>query len=729
MTTHPPSPRQSTEEPPPPSTTSFAHRYAKAVAGRRAKWAVLVLWVLLIGVGGSLAAKLGDVQNNEAQTWLPKNAQATKAVKIAEDYFQDKGRLGAVVVYAREDGLTEADLAKVNGDRDRFVTDKLAAAAIPQVTVASDKKAAFLSVPIKSDKSDNSVLGDGVKDLRKAAQKNAPDGLDVKIAGPAGSIADFIDVYSGMDGALMGATIGLVAIFLLFTYRSPILWLIPLISVFLASQVASAVVYLLAKHAGLTVNGQSAYVLIVLVLGVGTDYALLLIARYREELHRHEDRHEAMVYALQRCLPAITASAATVGIATLCLVFGSMNSTRGLGPVVALGVVIVYFAMTTLLPAFLVILGRWVFWPFTPRYSTEYVDAGVEKEHGFWGKISGFVGRRPRPIWIGTVVVLGALAFGAMSLSTGQTQAEQFTKKVDSVAGQELLSKHFPAGSSAPADVYVKDAGAAAALATLKGVDGVTSATTVESRNGWTHIESVLKNAPDTQAARQTVDRMRTALDRSSGEAKDAKVGGQTAIALDTSDAQGKEEKVLIPLILAVVLIMLIILLRALVAPLMLLLSVVLSYTAAVGTAALLFHAVGYPRIDRGLLLFGFLFLVALGVDYTIFLMTRAREEVGKRGHRDGILTSLTVTGGVITSAGLVLAATFSVLAAIPTVASLQQGLLVAVGILLDTFIVRSLLIPALALELGPKFWRPGHPERDEADLPVRPRAESARLG
>lgn len=181
MTTHPPSPRQSTEEPPPPSTTSFAHKYARAVAGRRAKWAVLVLWVLLIGVGGSLAAKLGDVQNNEAQTWLPKNAQATQAVKIAEDYFQDKGRLGSVVVYARDSGLTDADLAKVNSDRAQFVTDKLAAAEVPQVTIASDKKAAFLSVPIKSDKSDNSVLGDGVKDLRKAAEKNAPDGLDVRI--------------------------------------------------------------------------------------------------------------------------------------------------------------------------------------------------------------------------------------------------------------------------------------------------------------------------------------------------------------------------------------------------------------------------------------------------------------------------------------------------------------------------------------------------------------------
>ncbi|MEV6011831.1 MMPL family transporter [Streptomyces sp. NPDC051976] len=688
-----------------------ALRYARFAAGRRSKWIVLALWALLIAVGGSLAGQLGSVQNNEQQTWLPAHAQSTKAIKVAEAHFAEKDISNAVVVYSREStgGLTAADVTKVNDDLKRF--------GRPDATAvfSHDHKAAYISVPVTISKSDNNVLRDHVKALR-AAVTDAPAGLDVRITGEAGAIADFFDVYSGMDGALLGAALGLVALVLLATYRSPVLWLIPLLSVGLASQVASGVVYLLAKYAGLLVNGESAYVLIVLVLGVGTDYALLLIARYREELRRHEDRHEAMAAALLRCLPAITASAATVALATLCLVFGSMNSTRGLGPVVAIGVLVLLLAMTSLLPAFLVALGRWAFWPFVPRYETAYEatskasDAKTRRPHRGWARVSRLVGRAPRPVWVAATLVLAALALGSGTLATGQTQAEQFTKKVDSVAGQQLLSAHFPSGASAPAEIYVPGGGtaAAAASAIASRVPGVTEVNTVVARDGWTRIDAVLRDAPDTRAARATVGRLRAALAAAPHTAGPALVGGQTAVALDTSDAQGSEERLLIPLILAVVLVMLIVLLRALVAPLVLLVSVVLSYAAAVGAAALLYRALGHPRIDRGLLLFGFLFLVALGVDYTIFLMTRSREEVARRGHREGVLTGLTVTGGVITSAGLVLAATFAVLAAVPTVSALQQGLLVAVGVLLDTFLVRSLLVPALALDIGPRMWRPG---------------------
>lgn len=695
---------------PPTARASGFGRYAALVSGRRAKWVVLVLWLLLMGLGGSLAAKLGDVQDNDPATWLPANAQSTQAVEVAEEHFQDEDSAAAVVVYARDGGLTGADLDKVDADRAALGDERSVVGDVSPVAVSDDEEAAYISVPLRTAESDNSVLGDGVDAVRDLARTGAPSGLDVRIAGEAGNIADFIDVYSGMDATLLGVTLAVVALLLLFTYRSPLLWLIPLVSVALASQVASGVVYLLAENAGLLVNGLSAYVLPVLVLGIGTDYALLLIARYREELHRHEDRHEAMAYALRRCLPAIAASAGTVTAATLCLVFGSMNSTRSLGPVVAIGVVVVFLAMTTLLPALLVILGRWVFWPFVPRHTPGY-DVSDEKEHGFWSRVSQVVGRRHRPVWITTAVVLAALAVGVTTISTGQTQEEQFTKDVDSVAGQELLERHFPAGSSAPADLYVPTGGAGAALAAVEDVPGVTGATEAAAAGGWTHIRVVLDDAPDTGAARETVEDVRTALDDSGGEAASAVVGGKTAVALDTADAQASEEKLLIPVILLVVLITLIVLLRALVAPVVLLLSVVLSYAAAVGAAALIYNALGYPRIDRGLLLFGFLFLIALGIDYTIFLMTRVKEEVRRRGHREGVLTGLTVTGGVITSAGLVLAATFTVLAVIPTVSSLQQGLLVAVGVLLDTFLVRSLLVPALALELGPRIWRPGRPE------------------
>ncbi|WP_331767868.1 MMPL family transporter [Embleya sp. NBC_00896] len=687
--------------------------WSRVIAGRRSKWAVLVLWVVLIAAGGTLASQLGSVQDNDPQTWLPADAQSTKAVDVAKDHFAQKDVSTAVVVYARAGGLTTRDLTKVAEDRAAYTAQEFVAGEVPQAAVSDDGEAASLSVPVRTDTSDNSVLADGVDDLRSLARQGAPPGLDVRIAGEAGNIADFINVYSGMDATLLAVTLGLVALILLVTYRSPVLWLVPLLAVALGSQVASGVVYLLAKHAGLLVNGQSAYVLTVLVLGVGTDYALLLIARYREELRRHGDRHEAMAHALARCLPAITASAATVILATLCLVFGSMNSTRGLGPVVAIGVAVVLLAMISLLPALLVVLGRWVFWPFIPRHTDASPDAtaGPDAPARGWARVARTVGARPRTVWVASALVLGGLALSATTVSTGLSQAEQFTKQVDSVAGQQLLAAHFPAGSSAPVDVYVRDPEVATALAKLPGVPGYVSAGAVASADGWTRLAVVLDSGSDTRAARHGVERMREVLDHAPGEAKTALVGGQAAIALDTSNAQADEERLLIPLILGVVLVMLIALLRALVAPVVLLVSVVLSFAAAVGAALLLFQALDHPRIDRGLLLFGFLFLVALGIDYTVFLMTRVREEVARRGHREGVMAGLTVTGGVITSAGIVLAATFCVLAVIPTVNALQQGLLVAVGVLLDTFLVRSLLVPALAIDLGPRFWRPGHPE------------------
>ncbi|AUH39562.1 MMPL family transporter [Streptomyces sp. CMB-StM0423] len=684
-------------------------RYAGLVSGRRTKWAVLLLWLLLVGVGGSLAGKLGDVQDNDPATWLPASAQSTQAVELAEEHFADKDSSSAVVVYARGDGLTDADLGKIDADRTALAGES-GVGEVAAPAVSEDGKAAFLTVPLRTHPSDNKVLADGVDETRATAEDGAAEGLDVRIAGEAGNIADYDEIYAGMDGALLGAALAVVTILLLLTYRSPVLWLIPLTAVFLASQVASGVVYLLAEYAGLVVNGQSAYILLILSVGVGTDYALLLIARYREELYRHEDRHEAMAVAVRRSLPAIAASAATVGIATLCLVFGSMNSTQGLGPVVAIGVVVVFLAMTSMLPALLVILGRWPFWPYVPRHEPG-ADAAAPAKAGVWTRVAGLVGRRPRAVWAVAAAALAALALGTMTVETGQTQEEQFTKTVDSVEGQELLAAHFPAGSSAPAEVYVRDGGADDALRAVQDVSGVQSAEAAGSRGGWTRVTAVLGDAPDTSAAKDTVERMRDALDGAGGEAADAVVGGRTAVLLDTADAQADEEMLLIPLILGVVLVMLVLLLRALVAPLVLLASVVLSYAAAVGAAALLFQALGYPRIDRGLLLFGFLFLVALGVDYTIFLMTRVREEVRARGHREGVLTGLTVTGGVITSAGVVLAATFCVLALVPTVTSLQQGLLVAVGVLLDTFLVRSLLVPALALHLGPRVWWPGRLE------------------
>jgi putative drug exporter of the RND superfamily len=686
-------------------------RYGRRIVGPRPKWVVLGVWALLIGVGGSLAAGLGSIENNDAETWLPANAQSTQALALAERYFGTMHLSDAVVVYARQSGLTSADYIKMEQDRVTLAADRVATGPISAVTIAADRDAAFIIVSLFASKNNNAVLGGEVGRLRTITQRAAPNGLVIKITGAAGDIADYINIYSGLDTRLLGATLAVVAVVLLLTYRSPMLWLIPLLSVALSSEVASGLVYVLGKYAGLLVNADSAYILTVLTLGVGTDYALLVIGRYREELHRYDDRHEAMAQALRRCLPAIAATAATVAIAMLCLAFGSMNSTRSLGPVVAVGVGVVFLAMTTLLPAVLVTLGRWVFWPFIPRVSTPDVHAEKGGENKVWANVARIVDRSPRLIWIATAVTLLVLSVGSVTLSFGQTQAQQFTKPVDSVAGQMLLAEHFPAGSSGPVDVYVPEGGVAVALASISRVPGVTSASTAGRSGTWTHIAVVLNSAPDTQTAQETVQGIRASLERSDQPAGSSVVGGESAVALDTATAEAHEEKLLIPLVLDVVLIMLVLLLRALIGPVILIGAALLSYAAAVGTASLLYNALGYRHIDLGLLLFGFVFLVALGVDYTVFLMTRVREEVGRLGHRRGVLAGLTRTGGVITAAGLVLAASFSVLVVIPTVGSLQQGLLVAVGVLIDTFIVRSVLIPALALDIGGGFWRPGHPD------------------
>jgi len=491
-----------------------------------------------------------------------------------------------------------------------------------------------------------------------------------------------------------------------------------------ASQVAGAAVYLLAKLGVLTVDFQGQTILTVLVFGVGTDYALLLIARYREELRRHRDRHQAMAVALRRSFPAVLASAATVAIALLCLLAAQLPATRGIGPVAAVGVAAALVTMTTLLPALLVLCGRWLFWPFVPRHTEAAVGHDIAADHGMWAKVARGVGRRPRPIWIGTAVALGALTFGIGNLSVGLPNSETFTKDVGSVTGQRLIEQHYPGGASAPADTFATAGSADRVVAAARVVDGVADVRAPEpSADGqWVRVQAVLTAAPDSRAAKDSVDRLRDAVHGVPGS--QAVVGGDTAATLDTERAASRDNTVIMPLILGVIFLILVALLRALVAPLLLLASVVLSYAAAVGAAGLVLDAIGHPKLFFGLPLQVFLFLVALGVDYTIFLMTRAREEAGQLGHRAGILHALTVTGGVITSAGLVLAATFAALSVLPLVPSVQTGIIVAVGVLLDTFIVRSLLVPALAIDVGPRAWWPSRLVREHAQPAPAQQAE-----
>lgn len=683
-----------------------------AVAGRLTKFLVVGLWLVLATAAAPLALQLTEVQDNETLGGLPRGAESTEAYELAKSEFAGGNQPVAVTLYAREDGLTGADRAKVEADRAAF-TRYAFGGQVPPAFPSEDGKALLVSFPLAGGETEQ---GEAITAIRDRLA-DAPDGLTTALGGDAGAMDDVLDAFEGLDLTLVLVTAGVVTLILLITYRSPILWVIPLLSVGVASQVASGAVYLLAKHAGMTVDLQGQNILTVLVFGVGTDYALLLIARYREELRRHQDRHAAMAVALRRSFPAILASATTVAVGLLCLLAALLPSTRSLGPVGAIGVVAALVTMTTLLPAALVVFGRWLFWPFVPRYETTAVDTDVAADHGRWAKVADLVGRRPRLTWIGTAVALGALALGAGNLSIGMTTEDTFTTEVGSVTAQRLIERHYPGGASSPTDVIAAAPAADQVAAAVSGVDGVAEVRPPEpSTDGeWVRIAAVLDSAPDSEEAERTVERLRDAVHGVPGA--DAQVGGATAIQLDTERAAARDNWLLMPLILAVVLVVLIVLLRALVAPLVLLASVVLSFAAAVGAAGLILTAIGHPKLFYGLPLQAFLFLVALGVDYTIFLMTRAREEAlhlgaraaesGKDSHARGIRHALTVTGGVITSAGLVLAATFAALGVLPLVPSVQIGITVAVGVLLDTLVVRSLLVPAVALDVGPRIWWP----------------------
>ncbi|MYS85639.1 MMPL family transporter [Embleya scabrispora] len=682
--------------------------------GRRSKWVVLALWLVLLVAAAPLSAKLTDAQNNEVSSWLPAEAESTKVINEQKDFRPDT-TVPAVVVYERASGLTPDDTKAIADDQAKFGTAKGVTNKVEDARFEPNNKAAQVLVPITIKDGGWNDLGDAVDEIKKSLKDN-PDGLKSYVTGPAGLGADQAAAFEGIDGTLLYATLGVVVLILLFTYRSPVLWLLPVISAVAALFTAQAVVYMFTK-AGLVVNGQSAAILTVLIFGAGTDYALLLIARYREELHRYEDRHEAMAAALFRAGPAIVASAATVGVGMLCLMAAEMQSTKGLGPVCALGVVVGLIAMTTLLPALLVIVGRWVFWPVRPAYEP---DAITHDENGIWAKVGRQIARGPRLVWIVTAIILGVMTIGLTNLNgDGIANKDSFTDKPQSITGQEISERYFPAGSGDPIVVIGRESAATALMQKLQTTPGIApdGVRRTGTANGRVQIEGVMSASPDSAAAKDTVKRVRTAMHAVPDGA--AKVGGGTATQMDVAKASEHDDKVIIPLILLVVLIVLGLLLRAVIAPLVLIATVVLSFAAALGISVFTFeHLLGFKGTDVGFPLFVFVFLVALGIDYNVFLMSRVHEESKKHGTRRGVLIGLSATGGVITSAGLVLAATFAVLGTLPIVAFAEMGFTVALGVLLDTFIVRSVLVTALGLDIGRKIWWPSklaqHPDEEE---------------
>ena len=680
-------------------------RIAALPCGKRTKWLVLVFWLVVVALAGPLSSKLMGAEKNDPSAYLPASAESTQELN-AQAKFVSKNLNPAVVVYVRPSGLTAADLSKAKADAQTYAALPAVHGRVTGPIPSADHKA--IETIVGADLGDNANFTAFVNNLRATAARGDP-GVSVHIAGPAASAADQLKVFKGIDSTLLYATLAVVIILLLLTYRSPVLWILPIVSAGVALSVAEAAIYLLTKH-GLTVNGQSGGILIVLVLGASTDYALLLVARYREELRRHADRHEAMAIALRRAGPAIIASGATVIAGMLCLLVAESADISGLGPVAAIGIALGLLAMITLLPALLVICGRWVFWPVRPRFGS-----GEPTARGIWARVGRMIARHPRRVWVTTALLLACASLGLIGFKVGTlTTAQSFRGTPQSISAEAVLAQHFPAGAGEPVEVIGNAAKAAALERTLAGTQGIQTVSRPVVKDGLAFVQGTLASKPDSAAAYTTIDRARTALHALPGA--NAKVGGGTAINLDVERYAEHDRNVIIPLVLVVVTIILALLLRAVVAPLVLIGTVVLSFFAALGLSALVFkHLFGFAGADTAMPLFAFVFLVALGIDYNIFLMTRVREEVKRSGPRQGALTALAATGGVITSAGLVLAGTFVTLGTLSLVILTEIGFCVAAGVLLDTIIVRSVLVTALNLDLGRHMWWPSSLARQPA--------------
>jgi len=678
-------------------------------AGRRARWIVVAVWFTAIFaiVGTGIPGKFSDAENNESSSYLPADAESTRAL-VQVEQLTDGEQAGIVIVYSRDGGLTAADRRQINSDL-KTLNGEVEGTSQPfQLGErAEDGSAVLVFSSIEATGEGEDIL-DPVTEIRDQVS-GSEGGLDVAVTGAAGYAADSIEVFESINGTLFGAAFALVFFLLILIYRSPFLLWFPLIAVGFA-EIASRAVGFGLTEMGITVNGQSSSILSVLVLGAGTDYALLLISRYREELRRHENRTESMQIALRGAGPAILASGGTVIAALLCLSLAELNSTASLGPIGAIGIACAMLAMLTLLPAMLVIAPRFVFWPRVPKAGT----SGTDAEHGPWRRLGERTARSPRRIWVGTLAVLLVMAAGLFAYDDGLTSSGGFRGDVEAVTGADLIAESFPGGSNAPTEIVVADpANATAVIRAVKEVDGVASVQKVGQGEPGVLLNAVLVPEAYSTEAFALIPPVREAARQSGGP--ETLVGGGTAVEYDIREANKQDVKLIVPLVILVVFLILVILLRSVAAPLLLIGTVLVSFFAALGVGVLISDWVfGFPGTDPSLPLFAFVFLVALGIDYNIFLMARVREETITHGSREGMLRGLAVTGGVITSAGIVLAGTFLVLAVLPLVFLTELGITVAFGVLLDTFLVRSVLVPALALDIGSKIWWPSSLSREK---------------
>lgn len=653
---------------------------------RRLSW---ILALLVVVTSGALMALIGSGDSaSQSPVPVPASAESARADAVRAD-FPGGDQVPAIIVVTRTDGQALAQ-------------DDIAAAG-PGATVSEDGAAAVVVAPLSADLS-GFALNDAVRDLRTATAERLPDGLQAQVTGGPAFGADIANSFAGANITLLAVTAAVVALLLIITYRSPVLWLVPLLVIAFADRVGSVVGSAVAAGVGLSPDGSTGGITSVLVFGAGTNYALLLISRYREELHRFTDHREALRVALRAAAPAILASNATVVLALLTLVFASAPTNRSLGVQSASGLVVAAAFVLLVLPPLLGLSGRKLFWPFVPNTDSHTKPL---TESGFWHRIASGVARRPVVVATVALAALAALCAGLFTTPVGLSQTQQFRVQAESVAGYDTLAAHFPSGLTNPTRVIAPTAAADAVQRAITGTPGVTSVIPAgQSPTGLTQWSVVLDAEPASAKAFTTIDALRDSVHGVDGTAL---VGGSDAQARDAAAAAQRDRQVVIPAILAVVLAVLFILLRSALAPLLLVAVTVLSALAALGLGGWAsVHLFGFPALDNGTPLFAFLFLVALGVDYTIFLVTRAREETPEFGNRQGIVRAVSATGAVITSAGIVLAAVFCVLGVLPLIVLTQLGIIVGLGILLDTFVVRTVIIPALFTLIGPRIWWPG---------------------
>ncbi|WP_327595079.1 MMPL family transporter [Streptomyces chartreusis] len=674
---------------------------------RGVPWLVLGLWIVALVAVSPFASKLADVQRDRAVDYLPASADSTQVAKIQEQLPGGEAT-ELVVVYHRDGGLTAGDRATAAGQIERIAGEHKLTGE-PRGVPSRDGTTLMYPIASTEPGTDEEARDLLVNDVRDVARGS--DGLSVEVGGAGALATDASEVYNSLDGPLLYTTAAVVALLLIIIYRSPFLWLVPLAVAGIADYLSMGVAYGLNQGFGTSVSGQSSGIMTILVFGAGTDYALLLVSRYREELRRIERPYDAMIAALKGCGPAVLASSGTVAAGLLCLLAADLNSSRGMGPLGTVGVLCALVAMLTLLPAVLVLLGRRVFWPLVPR-----LGSTPKARRSLFTAMGSSAGRRPLTVLAGGAVLLGALALGTLNLPGNLKQEDSFTSKPDAVAAMETLAEAYPERGTQPISVITPEDRVEATLASIRDTRGVDSAEQGRTGDGWTEISVLATAAPQSAGETATIEALRDRLEGSY-------VGGASAEQLDLKDTNARDRLVVVPIVLLSVLLILVVLLRSLVAPLILVAAVVAVWAAALGIGGLVFEPLfGFEGTDPGLGLLSFVFLVALGVDYGIFLMHRMREEcLNGAEPASAALTALRTTGGVIASAGLVLAATFAVLTNMPMLQLVELGFVIAVGVLLDTFLVRTYLVTSASVALKRKVWWPG-PLSRKPEPPVPPK-------